>query len=351
MAFRNFRILPPEVKIEVWRFALLAESQERVVLLHNRHVVPRRQLISPLLSTNKLSRDIALEFLTLSIPVADVPIAEVPFATRYMCRMSDQMQISIVFQEQVANLASYDRRGVLYLSPAHDTFITGLNFSPQFVRLQGAGAKFEAGGDEYDAYHEPTIIHNSNSNKKRKLRFRPITDRLDDQTCRRVENLVLAEQGVVGPEQRGAAAGPPWRRNYSRQRDVPWVSYRPAIADRLWQRPVFSGCSTFQHLWVAPAPGVLRGTLDEAAACAWTLARELGKNNAGGGGDRGSLNIRSWTAGEVKVEPRPFFSTKDTETRVYDVEEAERTVPPPPVLRLHWPRGRPGPGGLNLFWG
>ncbi|KAK8112539.1 hypothetical protein PG984_013065 [Apiospora sp. TS-2023a] len=52
MYFPYFSKLPPELQIEVWRYALLAESQDRVVLLHDTHVIPRPSLISPFLSVD-----------------------------------------------------------------------------------------------------------------------------------------------------------------------------------------------------------------------------------------------------------------------------------------------------------
>ncbi|KAK8112540.1 hypothetical protein PG984_013066 [Apiospora sp. TS-2023a] len=309
MTFYYFCKLPKELQIDIWRHVLLAESRERVVLLHNHHVVLRRQLLSPLLSTNKLSRDEALLFYTLSLQVVDIPIIATPYP-QWMIQGSVNFQqslISTVFSVCFFNLPNYAPRGKLYLSPTHDTFIKGLDFSPQYVGPYGTEPT-----TYNDTNRKPNAMGGRGIGANGKLPVRPITQSLDREACRRIVNLVVAEQGQYGSAQHGTTQTP-----WSSLLDLPWVKYSRKDADHLWKRDTFSGCRTFQHLWVAPRPDGSGRVLENATGCAWTLARELEETSGGG---RGLLNIRSWTA----VGERDGTSG-ELESLVYDVDEAERS--------------------------
>ncbi|KAK7964382.1 hypothetical protein PG988_011356 [Apiospora saccharicola] len=309
MTFHYFCKLPKELQVEIWRYALLAESQERVVLLHDYHVVPRRQLISPLLSTNQTCRDEALRFYTFSLQVVDVPIIAKPSPQCVLPYSLSQKHILMKCElmHRLLNLPNYAPRGTLRLSLTHDTFIKGLDFSPQYFGPYGTEPT-----TSNDTNHTPNAMGGSGSGVNGKLQFRPITKCLDREACRRIVNLVVAEQGHDGSAQHGTTQNP-----WSSFMDLPWVKYSRKHADGLWKRSTFSGCRTFQHLWVAPRPDGSGLVLENATGCAWTLARELEETSGGG---RGLLNIRSWTAVEERDE-----TSGEVESRVYDVDEAGRS--------------------------
>lgn len=320
MAFYYFGKLPTELQIKIWWCALLAESQERVVLLHDRHVVPRRPLISPLLATNKLCREEGLRLYTLSLEVVGIPVTEVPCPAPSRSAVNHEQRVMRdELKKHLSNLSKYQRRGTLYLNPTHDTFIKGLDFAPQYVRLRNAGLHFDM------AYRESDTMLGHSRGENGELPVRPITTCLDEQACRRIEQLVVAEQGRDGSAQQGTVIRP-FAQNGGSVPDFRSIVYMRAYADEIWERRTFSGCREFRHLWVAPHLEGLGVLLEGTAGCAWALlTRELAESaggGGGGGGDRSRLNIRPWTAVE-----QPLFSGV-AGAWVYDVAEAERSGQP-----------------------
>ncbi|KAK7912005.1 hypothetical protein PG985_014486 [Apiospora marii] len=129
MAFTRFSDLPPELQVIVWKFALLAESQDRVVLLHRtNYIIPQRHLISPFLRTCSISRDEALRFYTVALEVKEFPLLPQPIPL-------DNAERKV--QYGLTRMHMLPRRGNIYLNPNHDTFITGLSFTMHFVDTSG----------------------------------------------------------------------------------------------------------------------------------------------------------------------------------------------------------------------
>jgi hypothetical protein len=71
-SFASFATLPVELRLEIWQFFLLLETKRRVVVLsHDKYprVLPFAHLASPLLSVNRESRKLALEFYSCRVPI------------------------------------------------------------------------------------------------------------------------------------------------------------------------------------------------------------------------------------------------------------------------------------------
>lgn len=267
MDFPYFTKLPLELQIEVWRHALHAESQERVVLLHDTHVIPRPSLISPFLSVDRISRIEALRFYPVALKVVDLPKFVAPSLPktgprrlRYVLR---QERMLSKFERRLDGLVPHlASRGTVRLSPARDTFIIGLDFAPQYAKK--------------------TLTHLSRGPGDDGGRpGRPIAERLDRPTAAQaIRHAVLAEWDRYGG----------WRPHV----DVE-AEYAREAAERLWDRATFGGCTTFQHLWLwerGPAGGLRM--LGDYAACARHLMRVL-DDPGNARGERGRLDIRSWT--------------------------------------------------------
>ncbi|OTA97165.1 hypothetical protein M434DRAFT_386887 [Hypoxylon sp. CO27-5] len=71
----KFCKLPPEIRIQIWEIALHQETEKRLVVADVRdHVVyPMRRLISPLLTVNRESREIAKTFFSFTLDVHRIP--------------------------------------------------------------------------------------------------------------------------------------------------------------------------------------------------------------------------------------------------------------------------------------
>ncbi|KAK8030113.1 hypothetical protein PG993_011404 [Apiospora rasikravindrae] len=269
MDLPSFTRLPLELQIEVWQHALLADSKERLVPLHGRHVVPHRGLASPFLAVNAVSRAEARRFYTVAVPVRDLPLfdAAAPcFAWRRAARVRDA--------------------GVVYLDPVRDMFVTGLDFAPQFAEKPLTPQQVHDENDgSGDAEEEVKIFT-----------VRPITEALPAQTCREIQNVVLAGWDATG--------------EYQRETEV--VEYSKRVAERLWNRSIFSGSRTWRHLWMGkrhdkqkdPCPLyrlVAGEKLSKEASCARVLMLLLKQQEKGEDGEqRGRLGsaIETWTVME-----------------------------------------------------
>ncbi|KAK7995807.1 hypothetical protein PG991_015274 [Apiospora marii] len=275
MDFSYFTKMPMELQVEVWRHALHEEAKQRVVLLHDTHVIPRPSLISPLLSVDRMSRIEALRFYPVALKVVDLPkfVApsfprEGPFGLRHRVR---QQRMSLMFERRLDDLVPHSAsRGTVRLSPAHDTFIIGLDFAPQYARKS--------------LTHPASDYSDRDDGGKPS---RPITQSLLDcgSTVGEIQKVVLAE----------------WDK-YARGRPECEVTveseYALETAEASWNRAVFAGCATFQHLWLW-GRGLHGSTrmLGDQASCARTILRVLDDDRDGNNdrGERGRLDIRSWT--------------------------------------------------------
>ncbi|KAK8079069.1 hypothetical protein PG994_002876 [Apiospora phragmitis] len=272
--------MPTELQIEVWQYALLAESQDRVVLLHSDdHVIPLRHLNSPFLSTTALSRTQARRFYTVALQVRDVPL--VPMTKHYINLNTINQEVQ--WQPEYncfIQIHSYRRRGTVYLNPTYDTFITGLDFTMHYAKMPSEAAD-----------------------------VRPMAEVLPDRACKQVRNLVLAQRSFQHRDKVGITVRLP---AFDGQVGVPdlvleHTIYSRVDAERRWRRTLFSSCTTFQHLCVGiqrheicfgdPSEGEDRYTLRGPSACAWALLGELPLI----GGRRSEMAICEWRLEENKV--------------------------------------------------
>ncbi|KAK7959819.1 uncharacterized protein PG986_004673 [Apiospora aurea] len=329
MALPGFAKLPLELQIKVWRHALQAESQERVVPLHDRHVVPHRRLASPFLSVNRVSRAEARRFYTVAVPVRALPLFVAPpgtgrvFPARgHPLMPSGPKRVRLAFKSHLGEvLPGSEARGVVFLDPVRDVFVTGLDFAPLFAeKALNARQQVSSGGDGSSDDDEE---EEDGDEMRRVPAVRPITEAIPVQTCREIQNVVLAEWDATG----------------ECQHELTVVEYSEQAAERAWSRDVFSGFGPYQHLWL----GVRREDgrdnrsphyrtvaderLGNEASCAMLLMLQLqeerrgsdeGQQRQGQHGARSRLGIETWT-----VMERSNGGPTSVANRAYDVEDPE----------------------------
>ncbi|KAK7995555.1 hypothetical protein PG990_014328 [Apiospora arundinis] len=333
MCFPKFSELPTELQLEIWRFAMAAESQDRVVLLHDTHVVPRRQLCSPFLAVNSTSRDEARRRYTVALEVVNmhrfaddggeggggggVPgtLAESYRAvrSRFGLRLAD------AFGPLYRPRTREESAGVLYLSPHHDTFVLGLDFASLYDLAQRARGRplrrRTPPPPNARTSQRPSLVGGNTS--------RYITESLPAEACEQIRNTVLAEQKRPGFEDWLVQNG----------------GYTDQQAERLWRTRTFPGAEKGKHLWVEPSlMRPLTWGLDwelRASGVAMLEALENtrrrdrdrqdidSKNDSSnnnnddecsGGGELGRLNIRQWYK-----TPGPVLDSSGTGERYTDV--------------------------------
>ncbi|KAK7959554.1 uncharacterized protein PG986_004408 [Apiospora aurea] len=299
MAFAKFPELPTELQLYVWQCALLAESQDRLVLVHRtNHIIPQSHLCSPYLSTSRLSRIEALRFYRVPLKVGVLPL--VPPMVRERVREYSVSQDVLGRRPSgsgrnfLHTLSRAKHRGTVYLNPTHDTFIIGLCFIMHFMTAFPSGPML---GERY-----PDFVA-VGTNRNRPL-VRLFAGALPLAACREVRNLVLAQRGTSNRTDRYLITGVP-----SSRPGEPVLTLLRSIclwprAERAWRRFFFSGCTDFRHLWVqVPREERCYGRvfgndaeymLSGPEACAWALFRDLQEH----GGSRRRLDIRTWPVEE-----------------------------------------------------
>ncbi|KAK8062226.1 hypothetical protein PG997_014323 [Apiospora hydei] len=340
MDLPGFAKLPLELQIEIWRHALHAESCERVVPLHGKHVVPHRRLASPFLSVNRASRAEARRFYTVAVPVRALPLFVAPPsspagtgtghgfpASGRPLMLSGHERVHLAFEGHIGEvLPGSESRGVVFLDPVRDVFVTGLDFTPLFAeealpQLQvpgGINGNVDSGDEDEDEM-------------KRVPAVRPITEALPAQTCREIQNVVLAEWDATGEY----------------QHELTVVEYSEQAAERVWRRDTFSGFGSYQHLWLGvrrengrnnPSPyycAVKDECLGNEASCAMLLMLQLQEAKRGErcqerqqqhGGEHSRLGVETWT-----VLERSNGGSTSVANRPYDVEDPETSGMAPMV--------------------
>ncbi|KAI0116509.1 hypothetical protein GGR51DRAFT_320558 [Nemania sp. FL0031] len=102
-----FNQLPPELRLEIWRFALQADARRRRVVEQNFQVFPTLDLVaSPFFSVNTESREEARAFYSVRLEVY-----------RRVSESGEPPSIEYVPQ-------SLDYRGLIYLSPEVDDMVS-----------------------------------------------------------------------------------------------------------------------------------------------------------------------------------------------------------------------------------
>ncbi|KAK8062389.1 hypothetical protein PG997_014486 [Apiospora hydei] len=299
MTFAKFPELPTELQLYVWQCALLAESQDRLVLVHRtNHIIPQSHLCSPYLSTSRLSRIEALRFYTVPLKVGVLPL--VPPMVRERVRQYSVSQDVLGHRPRgsgrhyLHSLCRAQRRGTVYLNPTHDTFIIGLCFIMHFAAAFSSGAML---GERYPEF----VAVGTNRNRPLGRLF---AGALPLAACREVRNLVLAQRGIRNRKDRGLIAAVPSSRPGEPVLTLVRSIYLRPRAEVTWKRSFFSGCTDFRHLWVqVPREERCYGRvfgkdaeykLSGPEACAWALFQDLQEH----GGSRHRLDIRTWPVKE-----------------------------------------------------
>lgn len=287
MAFSCFARLPIELQAEVWHHALLAESQDRVVLLNvSNHAIPQRHLASPFLSAVWLSRHEALHFYTVALEVRDVPLFRPPFGDD--CRSILRTPTISAFNQSLAQMHEFERRGTVYLNHDHDTFITGLDFMMHYATTSGIGNA-----------------------------ARPITEILPPAACQQVRHLVVAQRVLEYNCPGGVTLE--GREDRPNEPDL-WLQdavYSQAQAEELWDRSTFNGCTTFQHTWVSiereergfgDGFGSQDYLLPGPEACAWYLMGLMDETGAAGAGAGWTFAPGPWKIGRWRWQEKLWLA-------------------------------------------
>ncbi|KAH9904075.1 hypothetical protein F4778DRAFT_780757 [Xylariomycetidae sp. FL2044] len=74
--FTVFQKLAPELRLYIWEEAFAEEAANRLIILFGTQIVPFKNLVSPLLSTNRESRQCVLKLCDLHHHVYKVPEPE-----------------------------------------------------------------------------------------------------------------------------------------------------------------------------------------------------------------------------------------------------------------------------------
>ncbi|KAI1127602.1 hypothetical protein F5Y10DRAFT_242579 [Nemania abortiva] len=110
-----FNQLPPELRLEIWRFAVRADARRRRVVEQNFQVFPTLGLLpSPFFSVNTESRETALAFYSVHLEVyRQVPESGGPPSVEDVPRPLDYRGL-IYLSPEVDDMVSVYRRAALY---------------------------------------------------------------------------------------------------------------------------------------------------------------------------------------------------------------------------------------------
>ncbi|KAI4867081.1 hypothetical protein F4820DRAFT_414855 [Hypoxylon rubiginosum] len=258
----DLKLLPAELRLRVWRFALQAETQNRLHMVGQVgnesvqgpiHLLPLKHHISPFLSVNKESRYEAVKFYYVKLDVYRAAEPVVCNPSRY---------------EAAVEAATKDPRttndvkpaGVVYLNPQWDSFVQGENMGFYCNRCIDLGY---VGG-------------------RRGTPRQDLTVRVTPELARTFRNVVLLERSY--PD----FIATPVRHDEWWYDAKDWVKYvhgvspchphfsPPDRAKKAWKTQVFQGIRNFYHLRLK----------NQEADNFISLVNEMG--------GRGSLDIRKW---------------------------------------------------------
>ncbi|KAI1501033.1 hypothetical protein F5X99DRAFT_428992 [Biscogniauxia marginata] len=116
----------------IWEFALLEESSNRLVLLHEIQVIPLKRLVSPFLMVNVESRYHARAFYNVAVSVHAIR----PPGENQTRSHPPRLRLPILneFRDPTGEIVGdfgddeAGNKGLLYLSPQYDTFVAGKDF-------------------------------------------------------------------------------------------------------------------------------------------------------------------------------------------------------------------------------
>ncbi|KAK8029543.1 hypothetical protein PG993_010834 [Apiospora rasikravindrae] len=149
--------LPPEMWEMIWKTALEVEASIRIVPVdYDAHVIPRKQLASPLLSTCRASRWYALQFYSIKLPVYKLPksnrdrddYTHLTEINPRPCLIRKQfLQTWEAVLRRLEDVTTQGQlAGTVYLSPQYDTFLCGIDFSRYFLHdIHGVPTAYVSG--------------------------------------------------------------------------------------------------------------------------------------------------------------------------------------------------------------
>ncbi|KAH9883945.1 hypothetical protein F4778DRAFT_788125 [Xylariomycetidae sp. FL2044] len=133
MAFVFFSKLPPEMRCAIWDWYLYNETLKRIVPVTDCYrVQPMKNLVSPLLTTNRESRARAKNLYTLSLDVIrpTATITRVGASIRGTCPFGEKfysvLPIEMLDADAAIDAPENPRVGKLHVSPSRDIFTLGL---------------------------------------------------------------------------------------------------------------------------------------------------------------------------------------------------------------------------------
>ncbi|KAK7959390.1 uncharacterized protein PG986_004244 [Apiospora aurea] len=136
--------MPPELWEMIWKTALEVEASTRIVPVdYDAHVIPRKQLVSPLLSICRESRWHALRFYSIKLPIykfpkiyrdADHYSSLYGNPARLRLKSCEYVEIQSAVRTGLDGIRTQGQAaGFVYLSPQHDTFLCGIEFTKYFL--------------------------------------------------------------------------------------------------------------------------------------------------------------------------------------------------------------------------
>ncbi|KAK8062673.1 hypothetical protein PG997_014770 [Apiospora hydei] len=203
----------------IWKTALEVEASTRIVPVdYDAHVIPRKQLASPLLSTCRQSRWHALRFYPIKLPIYKFPkiyrdadhyssLCGKPAGLRL--RSCEYVEIQSAVRTGLRGIKSQGQAvGFVYLSPQHDTFLCGIDFTKYFL------------------YNIPWTSEHTTPRTKAY-----VSALMGDADRHLVQNMVLAEILPHSPMPCAAA-------------------YALSCANILWGKSWFPSTKSWRHCWL-----------------------------------------------------------------------------------------------------
>ncbi|KAI1385866.1 uncharacterized protein F4822DRAFT_445730 [Hypoxylon trugodes] len=153
--FTKFNLLPAEIRLKIWKYALHNDARHRIVLMDKQRVVPYAYLCSPLLEACYEGREVAKEFYNIRVPVYHVaekgsesrlnsylPRGYGPPLFPPRGRATEQEQVRQRLDRHFSNMAHEHTRvyeafstskGFVYVNLEHDTFMLGEFLNDQML--------------------------------------------------------------------------------------------------------------------------------------------------------------------------------------------------------------------------
>ncbi|KAI0160779.1 hypothetical protein GGR57DRAFT_519668 [Xylariaceae sp. FL1272] len=289
--FTPFKLLPPELRLEVWEAALDEEAVNRLPVLLDTRIFPVKKLISPLLSVNVESRACALAFYDTKLTVYRLPLPE-PDPVFYEEHFVNVDGVDIeteggwvdqdMFLDTTIDLIDDTENrgtssGAMYISAKKDRFVLPRWFDLQdvfqFSHIEGPFWTAAAGKlrGEPPRSDSPSLQH--------------VTSQLPISAVQAVETIILAEQSYgdrgLGPFNEIVSF-------YKYLKDREPYAYPLWRAKLDWKADIFTGLKYWEHLWCFEDP------LNKFLQMMFSIE------------DAGSLDIRQWT--EIQREPEDHES-------------------------------------------